>query len=164
MTNHQHYKVPDLFTFFITAKSTFQDVYQIYRYRYITGIIIKTIKWKQTCFHTNLLCGRYAQYVQVVKGTPIDIISFRFSLWSFLHGDSSCYACQLYDSSAVYIIPYPQWKYDDSYSLLSSIHQKQAWISLMINALETNFFYYQSSILLSIVSHQQNWILILLLK
>lgn len=28
--------------------------------------------------------------------------------------------------------------------LLSSVNQKQAWIRLMINALETNFFYYQS--------------------
>lgn len=27
----------------------------------------------------NNLCGRYAQYVQVVKGTPIDVISFHFS-------------------------------------------------------------------------------------
>ena len=94
----------------------------------------------------NTLCGRFASYVQIIHGTPINAISFLLSF----HVDSfiSTHLVMLLSYlmlmlSILFLILFGSIRFFFS-SSISSTNQKQAWIRLMINALETNFFYYQS--------------------
>ena len=42
------------------------------------------------------------------------------------------------------MLPYPSWKHARSAHLTPSTNQQHAWLRLMVAALETNFFFYES--------------------
>ena len=52
---------------------------------------------------------------------------------------------KVFDAYAVYILPYPSWKQAHSLHLKRSSNQQNAWLRLMVTALETNFFFFEST-------------------
>lgn len=89
------------------------------------------------------MCGRFSSHVQIVYGTPIYAISFLHKR-NLLHFHSACVRAQLFDAYAVYMIPYPSWTWPKSGRFMDSTQQQHAWTLLMVTALETNFFFYES--------------------
>ena len=59
------------------------------------------------------MCGRFSSHVQIVYGTPISTISFLHKR-NLLHFYSACVRAQLFDAYAVYMVPYPNWRWPKS--------------------------------------------------
>ena len=88
------------------------------------------------------LCGRYASHVQIIAGTPISLISDRERRGLNDKRRASTRVSSTRTRCTFCRTP------TGGFALAGfrcSDQQKQAWIRLMVNALETNFFFYQST-------------------
>ena len=92
------------------------------------------------------MCGRFASHVQIIEGSPVDIISmclqirlsFIITLLVFVLNSLMLFCvCDSLSNLEVIILLVLSF---------SSSNQQQAWMRLIVNALETNFFFYRSDL------------------
>ena len=90
------------------------------------------------------MCGRFASHVEVIEGSPVDLISsiaclyYPSRMWPALAPGSST------PTRSTSFLGRNGRRHS---SLLSRReNQKKAWVRLVVSALETNFFLYRSDL------------------